>query len=344
MFPVPEHVRQFLSTNYGVSPNSSMFISPNEPQRVYLEHNGTLNFVDFSFPLRGSDASSSTPQQESGGNETDFATGTPKKIAFRGNGGAAPLLGSPGWHSMSDAEREILQKEFRKANAYKTALCQAFKESGFCCYGPACRFAHGEQELRLPPQTHPKYKTQLCNKFALFGRCPYGPRCQFIHQRPSNLYFRRPVPQNLTECVDRGEYFMKTADTKQTVPNLRETEKNSLNELCATFGSMSIASYKPRPENIEFTSSFSAPQLGNALSLWNKPPKIKVEELKAESFSCTSDKSDKKGEDNSSGIESDIAKPWYSAAFENWNFETENGFAQSCFPRFQNTSSWTSGL
>ncbi|VDD94407.1 unnamed protein product [Enterobius vermicularis] len=82
--------------------------------------------------------------------------------------------------------------EFRKANAYKTALCQAFKESGFCSYGPACRFAHGEQELRLPPQTHPKYKTQLCNKFALFGRCPYGPRCQFIHQRPnhSNHFFQ----------------------------------------------------------------------------------------------------------------------------------------------------------
>ncbi|VDD89300.1 unnamed protein product, partial [Enterobius vermicularis] len=101
---------------------------------------------------------------------------------------------------------KFLILEFRKANAYKTALCQAFKASGFCSYGSACRFAHGERELRLPPQvmnrsfiftlsiqqkTHPKYKTQLCNKFALFGRCPYGPRCQFIHQRPNNLCFRQ---------------------------------------------------------------------------------------------------------------------------------------------------------
>lgn len=54
--------------------------------------------------------------------------------------------------------------EFRKANAYKTALCQAFKESGFCSYGPACRFAHGEQELRLPPQVigFTQFSRSLC--------------------------------------------------------------------------------------------------------------------------------------------------------------------------------------
>uniref|UniRef100_A0A0N5AX07 C3H1-type domain-containing protein n=1 Tax=Syphacia muris TaxID=451379 RepID=A0A0N5AX07_9BILA len=94
--------------------------------------------------------------------------------------------------------------ERRKANAYKTALCQSFKETGSCEYGDECCFAHGESELRLPPesllmnldlrlkmqcklhlQAHPKYKTQLCNKFSVNGYCPYGSRCQFIHQKPN---------------------------------------------------------------------------------------------------------------------------------------------------------------
>ncbi|VDO25146.1 unnamed protein product [Haemonchus placei] len=74
----------------------------------------------------------------------------------------------------------------RKDEAFKTALCDAFKKFGFCPYGDACRFAHGDGELRLPAQprgkAHPKYKTQLCDKFSTFGHCPYGPRCQFIHK------------------------------------------------------------------------------------------------------------------------------------------------------------------
>ena len=197
MLPVPQHIRQLLSSNYGISLKASMFIIPNQPQRVYLEHEGKLNFVDFPFSLvNASDCYASSEQVSS-----EFSIPKQQKLNFTGNDRMQPSLNPSRWHSMSDTEREILQKEYRKANAYKTALCQAFKETGFCCYGPACRFAHGEHELRLPPQTHPKFKTQLCNKFALFGKCPYGPRCQFIHQRPSNLAFRRP---NFSQSFDKG--------------------------------------------------------------------------------------------------------------------------------------------
>ncbi|VDD88384.1 unnamed protein product, partial [Enterobius vermicularis] len=78
------------------------------------------------------------------------------------------------------------ERQRRKASAYKTVLCQAFKDTGKCEFGDNCCFAHGEKELRLPPQAHPKYKTQLCNKFSISGYCPYGSRCQFIHQKPSD--------------------------------------------------------------------------------------------------------------------------------------------------------------
>ncbi|KAK6047555.1 hypothetical protein COOONC_14940, partial [Cooperia oncophora] len=95
------------------------------------------------------------------------------------------------WETMTDEEREEVQRMKRKDEAFKTALCDAFKKFGFCPYGDACRFAHGDSELRLPAQprgkAHPKYKTQLCDKFSTFGHCPYGPRCQFIHKLKKGL-------------------------------------------------------------------------------------------------------------------------------------------------------------
>uniref|UniRef100_A0A1I7Z508 C3H1-type domain-containing protein n=1 Tax=Steinernema glaseri TaxID=37863 RepID=A0A1I7Z508_9BILA len=87
------------------------------------------------------------------------------------------------WHALTDEERAEVKNSKRRGEAYKTALCHSFKMHGHCNYGDQCRFAHGECELRLVAQTHPKYKTQLCNKFSLTGMCPYGSRCQFIHRR-----------------------------------------------------------------------------------------------------------------------------------------------------------------
>lgn len=95
------------------------------------------------------------------------------------------------WETMTDEERDEAQRQRRKEEAYKTALCDAYKRNTVCPYGEACRFAHGENELRLPAQprgkAHPKYKTQLCDKFSAQGQCPYGPRCQFIHKLKKGL-------------------------------------------------------------------------------------------------------------------------------------------------------------
>ncbi|VDK70473.1 unnamed protein product [Litomosoides sigmodontis] len=99
------------------------------------------------------------------------------------------------WQTLTDSEREVLQRERRKRNAYKTSLCRSFRESSTCPYGKECVFAHGEKELRLPPQAHPKYKTQLCNKFSVWNYCPYGARCQYIHQRVSEI--SRVADENL---------------------------------------------------------------------------------------------------------------------------------------------------
>ncbi|VDP23608.1 unnamed protein product [Onchocerca flexuosa] len=91
------------------------------------------------------------------------------------------------WKTLTDSEREELLRERRRKNAFKTSLCRSFRENNSCVYGEECVFAHGENELRLPPQAHPKYKTQLCNKFSVSNFCPYGARCQYIHQRVNKM-------------------------------------------------------------------------------------------------------------------------------------------------------------
>ncbi|VDP26520.1 unnamed protein product, partial [Onchocerca flexuosa] len=57
------------------------------------------------------------------------------------------------WHkAVSDQEREFLQRERRRMNAYKTSLCNAFRDTGQCAYGSHCRFAHGINELLPVPR------------------------------------------------------------------------------------------------------------------------------------------------------------------------------------------------
>ncbi|XP_030579089.1 cysteine three histidine 1 [Archocentrus centrarchus] len=79
---------------------------------------------------------------------------------------------------------------------YKTELCTAYSDSGFCKYAARCQFAHGLHELHVPSH-HPKYKTELCRSFHTTGYCYYGSRCLFVHspteQRPT-LRRRRNVP------------------------------------------------------------------------------------------------------------------------------------------------------
>lgn len=88
--------------------------------------------------------------------------------------------------TVPDDLREEMMRQRRKEDAFKTALCDAYKRSQACSYGDQCRFAHGVHELRLPMnprgRNHPKYKTVLCDKFSMTGNCKYGTRCQFIHK------------------------------------------------------------------------------------------------------------------------------------------------------------------
>uniref|UniRef100_A0A915Q5G6 C3H1-type domain-containing protein n=1 Tax=Setaria digitata TaxID=48799 RepID=A0A915Q5G6_9BILA len=181
MIPVPLELRTFLYQAYGIEPHMLAYFNQYEPNRLLF-----IEILELSTIL---------PIQK-------------REVGLPGQNEAPKRSHKSLWQSLTDVEREKLQRERRKRKAYKTSLCKAFRENNKCEYGAECVFAHGEKELRLPPQVketyylccydegkvaqvdlillklaHPKYKTQLCNKFSIWNYCPYGSRCQFIHQR-----------------------------------------------------------------------------------------------------------------------------------------------------------------
>ena len=106
----------------------------------------------------------------------------------RGNAGERRAVAPRGHGANSAAGRgrsggrpvPRLSEEERAASKYKTELCNAWEERGWCRYGERCQFAHGAAELRAV-ERHPQYKSRPCRAFWTDGLCTYGPRCKFAH-------------------------------------------------------------------------------------------------------------------------------------------------------------------
>ncbi|KAL3986089.1 Zinc finger C-x8-C-x5-C-x3-H type (and similar) family protein [Acanthocheilonema viteae] len=206
MTPVPLEFRKFLHQMYGIEPHLLAYFNEQEPTRIYVIVNGKLNYIDIS-PTNPS----KTIQK--------------RELALSGDSKARVYSNSRIWQMLTDVEREQLRKERHKISTYKTSLCRVFRKTGQCGYGEACIFAHGEEELRLPPTDHPKYKTQLCNKFIKWNYCPYGDRCQFIHKRYN---------ENM-----RFTGVMKMGDSKSVRNNISHIESFSVEHMNTSIRSMS---------------------------------------------------------------------------------------------------------
>uniref|UniRef100_A0A915PYS6 C3H1-type domain-containing protein n=1 Tax=Setaria digitata TaxID=48799 RepID=A0A915PYS6_9BILA len=212
---VPVQLRQLLKQCYGLEEGADLYVLPNNPNKLFVLYRGQLRTVDLSawqtvqkdnIPAQiNSDdlrINSESPVDDTKGDEQRAANIT-SVASFRTSSTIGRCLHEPEWQkAVSDKERELLQRERRRTSAYKTSLCNAFRDTGHCSYGSECRFAHGVSELRPAPGPHPKYKTQLCNKFALYGSCPYGARCQFIHMRPCGMQNDRVGRMNFTASLD----------------------------------------------------------------------------------------------------------------------------------------------
>ncbi|KAL3986087.1 Zinc finger C-x8-C-x5-C-x3-H type (and similar) family protein [Acanthocheilonema viteae] len=132
MTPVPLEFRKFLHQMYGIEPHLLAYFNEQEPTRIYVIVNGKLNYIDIS-PTNPS----KTIQK--------------RELALSGDSKARVYSNSRIWQMLTDVEREQLRKERHKISTYKTSLCRVFRKTGQCGYGEACIFAHGEEELRLPP-------------------------------------------------------------------------------------------------------------------------------------------------------------------------------------------------
>ncbi|CAD5208186.1 unnamed protein product [Bursaphelenchus xylophilus] len=72
-----------------------------------------------------------------------------------------------------------MPEENKLPRRFKTVLCKHFM-AGECRDGDDCKYAHGEEELRVP-ELPKNYKTRPCVNFMLKNYCPLGKKCDFIH-------------------------------------------------------------------------------------------------------------------------------------------------------------------
>uniref|UniRef100_A0A7I4KKF8 Transcription factor pos-1, putative n=1 Tax=Brugia malayi TaxID=6279 RepID=A0A7I4KKF8_BRUMA len=208
MVPVSSEMYELLEA-YGVERHMMAYYNREEPNRIYVSAYGQLHFIDLSMinptnngsvvqnlALKACELTQNDPvvRNDLEAELNKVIQRVLSKLAEKHSRNDVPLktdssesMNTSTWQMLTDTEREELQRERRKRNAYKTSLCKSFRENNICQYGDECVFAHGEKELRLPPQAHPKYKTQLCNKFSVWNYCPYGARCQYIHQRVNEI-------------------------------------------------------------------------------------------------------------------------------------------------------------
>jgi hypothetical protein len=106
--------------------------------------------------------------------------------------------------SLGDQQAQSIYFD-KRVILYKTEMCRAFTETGYCKYGFQCQFAHYGEELR-PVMRHPRYKTDICKTWwKSGGNCPYGRRCCFIHdESPEELTRLRSTHQQLQRVNGTG--------------------------------------------------------------------------------------------------------------------------------------------
>lgn len=143
-------------------------------------------------------------------------------------------------------QMSALDNSDEKRSVYwKTRICAKWRD-GNCQFGDKCRYAHGEQELRVLPHElveqlelekqwkdglgdnllpEEQYrhlrellrKTRLCDKYMDGGSCPYGPNCNFAHgqnelrQAPAGALEKfRQLQQQYAHVVEGGLDGMKS--------------------------------------------------------------------------------------------------------------------------------------
>jgi hypothetical protein len=188
-------------------------------------------------------------------------------------------------HSSSLGDQQAQSIYFdKRVILYKTEMCRAFTETGYCKYGFQCQFAHYGEELR-PVMRHPRYKTDICKTWwKSGGNCPYGRRCCFIHdETPEELASMR----NHHHLQRTNRQDIDTPSSSLNSPNRLSGELLSPVGVIGTKGkprmSFSLDDIVIRPL-VTIKSFLSQGILSSDLGLFEEIPPKESEEIKTPSM------------------------------------------------------------
>ena len=166
----------------------------------------------------------------------------------RPNESDAQARGYPGKGSADD------EHEQRPDHTYKTEMCNNWIEFGQCRYNNKCRFAHGEEELRVARRINSdkNWKSELCRNYHNDGTCSYGRRCHFIHEE---------TPQELARMHATGKRLSVQKTKRRAKPRVENT---AISVKQHTWGSASTAAATRAQEEQE--EQFPVGSLSSATS------------------------------------------------------------------------------
>ncbi|KAM3716445.1 mRNA decay activator protein [Dirofilaria immitis] len=343
MVPISPEMQELLQP-YGVKRHMMAYFNRDEPNRIYVNTNGQLHFIDLpminqtngttvqNLALKACELAQNDPtvRNDLENELSKVLQRVLSKIAEKHNKNdtklASKCMNTSTWQMLTDSEREELQRERRKKNAYKTSLCRSFRENNTCPYEDECVFAHGEKELRLPPQAHPKYKTQLCNKFSVWNYCPYGARCQYIHQRVNGMSTKMKKD---FERIDEKNF--PSATSKDSSKCFLTKQMNKSVEYANS--PIALGNYSSFVEHGGFSSSLTNTNFNTEKK---QEQSFKVSNLF--DLNCL-DHDNNKYHHDKEAIANSIILNQIHESFNNMNIEdNDNMFSRSCFSRIGSNS------
>ena len=100
-------------------------------------------------------------------------------------------LYAQGNKSKQRTTNEVNTRQGQRYRTYNRRFCYRFQNTGYCSYGPHCKFQHDEIEQspqRFLPRHRPSPSPKICFNFKNTGVCRYGDHCKFSHVSANDNY------------------------------------------------------------------------------------------------------------------------------------------------------------
>ena len=184
-------------------------------------------------------------------------------------------------------------------HTYKTEMCNNWIEFGSCRYNGKCRFAHGEDELRVARRikSDKNWKSELCRNYHAEGTCSYGRRCHFIHdESPEELQRMHAMQKRIASGANKKKDKSKNKKHQKMSGCSANNDNNNKHKKCQkVMPRTPIKAHTPNQEtkfNVNSPSSSAKLASGvddiNLLHLKLNPSEKLLAEPSSSSFSFSS--------------------------------------------------------